>query len=102
MYKLNIQILDKSLEQYYSNHGPVYYDDAGIDLYIPIRVIIPAKAIGFKINLDINCELIDPKTGKKTKMLVEEERAKYYEFPFTFGCNVQWSPCDDVGEYYRQ
>lgn len=70
MYKLNIQILDKSLEQYYCNHGPAYYDDAGIDLYIPYSIFVPAKAIGFKINLGIRCELIDTQTGKNSSYFI--------------------------------
>ena len=47
-------------------------------------------------------KIMDEVTGEKTNQLCHEERVKYYEFPFKFGETVQWGPCEDPGEYYRQ
>lgn len=47
-------------------------------------------------------EVIDEVTGKKERWLMQREEVKYYEFPFTFGTAVQFAPCEDPGEYYRQ
>jgi dUTP pyrophosphatase len=53
--------LTKSL---YTNHRSAYLDDAGIDLFVPVSVVVPANSIGFKIPLFIQCELVDVKQNK--------------------------------------
>jgi len=52
--KLNIQVLDNSLVEYYkerSNHKT----DSGYDLFCPETVIVPPKALGFTIDFKIRC-----------------------------------------------
>lgn len=47
-------------------------------------------------------EVIDEVTGEKQRWLMQREEVKYFEFPFYFGKSVQFAPCEDPGEYYRQ
>ena len=55
---LKIKVLNKELAMPYDNHGPAYPDDAGIDLFVPKSVYVPALAKGFVIPLGIAVELI--------------------------------------------
>ena len=47
-------------------------------------------------------DVTDADTGKVTKELMHREEVKYFELPFYFGKCVQFAPCEDPGEYYRQ
>jgi hypothetical protein len=47
-------------------------------------------------------EAIDTETGEKSMVLCHHEIVKYYEFPFTFGKEIQFGRCEDTGAYYRQ
>ena len=46
---------DEILEMYRSKISN-YSSDAGLDLYIPMDITVPAKSIGFKINHNVSCE----------------------------------------------
>lgn len=50
---------DVNLRNLYQKHSSAYYDDAGIDLFSANNILVPARAISFKIPLDISLELID-------------------------------------------
>ena len=45
--------------------------------------------------------VIDEITGKEKTELVHREVAKYFEFPFYFGCITKFGRCEDTGAYYR-
>ena len=49
MNTLRIKVLDESLESLYKKRVNVE-GDAGVDLYFPEEVIIPAKALGLKVS----------------------------------------------------
>lgn len=69
-YTLKIKIHDTSLYELYTNHKPAYIDDAGIDIYVPNNIIVPAKSRGFKIPLHISTELVDNNQINKSYFIV--------------------------------
>lgn len=55
--RMNIELVDNSLQEFYStvkNH----ITDSGYDLFFPEDITIPAKALGFAIDLKVRCEPI--------------------------------------------
>ena len=46
---------DENVKGFYSERVNIT-GDAGLDLYVPETITIPAKAIGFKINHNVCCE----------------------------------------------
>jgi len=66
MNQLRIKLVDESLEPLYQKR--VNSDgDAGVDLYFPDEVIIPAKEIGVKVDLKIQCEMVQAVHESLTK-----------------------------------
>jgi dUTP pyrophosphatase len=57
MNTLRIKVLDESLESLYKKRVNVE-GDAGVDLYFPEEIIIPAKALGVKVDLKIQAEMV--------------------------------------------
>lgn len=47
-------------------------------------------------------DVIDEITGDKKVELMHREEVDYFEFPFTFGREVQFGPCKDPHEYENQ
>lgn len=47
------------LHSLYRGHGHAYEGDAGIDLFMPTQMIVPAKSLGFRIKLGICAEMRD-------------------------------------------
>lgn len=45
----------ENVKEFYSERANIT-GDAGLDLYVPENITIPAKAIGFKINHNVCCE----------------------------------------------
>lgn len=41
--------------EYFNNHS---HEEAGIDLYVPENIVVPAGALGFKIDLKVKCCLM--------------------------------------------
>ena len=56
MNTLRIKVLDESLVSLYNKRVNVE-GDAGVDLYFPEEVIVPAKALGMKVDLKIQAEM---------------------------------------------
>ena len=57
MNTLRIKVLDESLESLYKKRVNVE-GDAGVDLYFPEEITIPAKALGVKVDLKIQAEMV--------------------------------------------
>ena len=57
MNTLRIKVLDESLESLYKERVNVE-GDAGVDLYFPEEITIPAKALGVKVDLKIQAEMV--------------------------------------------
>lgn len=57
MNTLRIKVLDESLESLYKKRVNVE-GDAGVDLYFPDEVTIPSKALGLKVDLKIQAEMV--------------------------------------------
>ena len=57
MNTLRIKVLDESLEPLYKKRVNVE-GDAGVDLYFPDEVTIPSKALGLKVDLKIQAEMV--------------------------------------------
>ena len=57
MNTLRIKVLDESLESLYKKRVNVE-GDAGVDLYFPNEVTIPSKALGLKVDLKIQAEMV--------------------------------------------
>ena len=54
--KLKIKPFDNNIKKYYLNHGHFHKGDAGIDLFIPSKIIFDPKQT-LPIHLKISCEL---------------------------------------------
>lgn len=48
---------DENIKQMYLNHSSYHDGDAGLDLFCPEDIIIPAKSLG-KVNFGISCEAL--------------------------------------------
>ena len=48
---------DENIKQMYLNHSSYHDGDAGLDLFCPEDIIIPAKSLG-KVNFGISCEVL--------------------------------------------
>ena len=46
---------DEELKKKYTNHSINYVNDVGFDLFVSEDLIVPSKAISFKIKLGIKC-----------------------------------------------
>ena len=57
----------------YENHEHFHEGDAGLDLYMPRTIIVPANSLGFKASLDISCE---PFADKR-----KESGVSFYMYP---------------------
>ena len=60
-YYLDIKMLNSNLSQYYLSKTNQYSDDSGIDLYCPEDLVVPAKSLGFMINLGVAAEVYTKK-----------------------------------------
>ena len=60
---------DENVKGFYSERVNIT-GDAGLDLYVPETITIPAKAIGFKINHNVCCEAT-----------IESRHVSYYMYP---------------------
>jgi len=71
MNTLRIKLLDESLESLYKKRVNVE-GDAGVDLYFPEEVIIPAKELGVKVDLQIQAEMVQAVRSSLTKNIPPE------------------------------
>lgn len=47
---------DDTIREYYNSRVSNVTGDAGLDLFVPEKITVPAKANGFKINHMVSCE----------------------------------------------
>tara|TARA_Y100000592_G_scaffold59499_1_gene93072 strand:- start:4736 stop:5248 length:513 start_codon:yes stop_codon:yes gene_type:complete len=71
MNTLRIKLIDKSLKSLYKKRVNVE-GDAGVDLYFPEEVVIPAKALGLKVDLKIQAEMVQAVDSSLTKNIPKE------------------------------
>ena len=53
---LKIKPENQSVKASYENHSEYHEGDSGLDLFVQGEVVVPAKALGFKIDMMISCE----------------------------------------------
>jgi dUTP pyrophosphatase len=70
---LKIKALNESLKYRYENHCSYHSGDSGFDLFTPVDVVVPAGAISFKIDLEIQCEAFTDKN--------KTNNVSYYLYP---------------------
>lgn len=70
---LKLKVLDNSLKYQYENHSSYHEGDSGLDIFTPNELVIPAGAISFKIDLEIQCEAFTDKN--------KENNVSYYLYP---------------------
>jgi len=73
-YQPRIELRIKTHLEYYTDHKHAYHDDAGIDLYIPYDIIVPARATSHSIPLQIACEMLEHTPSSTTPV-------SYYIYP---------------------
>jgi dUTP pyrophosphatase len=56
---LHIKPNDDNVKVLYDNHTTYHLGDAGLDLFCPEELVIPAKSLGYKVNLGIRCEALN-------------------------------------------
>src|SRR3989338_11445 len=54
---LKIKLTQPSLKPLYQQHATFHTGDAGLDLFAPADIIIPAHARGYVLDLGIQCEM---------------------------------------------
>ena len=47
---------ENEAKPYYENHSTFHDGDSGLDLFVPVETVVPARSIGFKVNMLISCE----------------------------------------------
>ena len=53
---LKIKPENQAVKASYENHSEYHEGDSGLDLFVHGEVVVPAKALGFKIDMMISCE----------------------------------------------
>ena len=53
---LKIKPDNDSVKACYDNHSEYHEGDSGLDLFVQGEVVVPAKTLGFKIDMMISCE----------------------------------------------
>lgn len=86
-YLLKIQLNNPIAKPYYINHTHAYHDDARIDLIVPENITVPAKALGFKINLFVSLEMIDRHTKENVSYYLYG-RSSLSNTPLRLSCAV--------------
>ena len=84
-----------SIRALYENHTTYHEGDSGIDLFVPGRIVVPAKALSFKIDLGISCEAFredyHPDIGPEFSL-------SYYLYPrSSMGANTPLRLANSVG-----
>ena len=49
---------DDNIKALYQNHTHYHDGDAGLDLFCPEEIVVPAKSLGFKVNLGVSAEAL--------------------------------------------
>ena len=49
---------DDNIKSLYLNHTHYHDGDAGLDLFCPEEIIVPAHSLGFKVNLGVSAEAL--------------------------------------------
>ena len=53
---LKIKPENQAVKSSYENHSEYHEGDSGLDLFVQGEVVVPAKALGFKIDMMVSCE----------------------------------------------
>ena len=53
---LKIKPENQAVKASYENHSEYHEGDSGLDLFVQGEVVVPAKALGFKIDMMVSCE----------------------------------------------
>ena len=64
---------ENEAKPYYVNHSTFHDGDSGLDLFVPIETVVPAKSIGFKVNMLISCEPFEDRS--------KNNGVSYYLYP---------------------
>lgn len=56
---LHVSSTNQELKEKYKDHTTYNKGDSGLDLFTPFEVKVPAKAMGFIIDLEISCEMLN-------------------------------------------
>lgn len=70
---LKIKAENDAIRALYENHTEYHPDDSGLDLFVPEDVVIPAKSLGYIIDMKISCEPFVDKS--------KQNHMAYYIYP---------------------
>jgi len=59
---LKIKPTNTTVKNFYENHSTFHEGDSGLDLFVTGNITIPAKSLGFKIDMGIACEAFRDKS----------------------------------------
>ncbi len=59
---LKIKPDNEAVKAMYDNHTEYHEGDSGLDLFVTEEINIPAKSLGFKVDMRISCEAFRDKT----------------------------------------
>ena len=62
---LKLQPSNPGVKAIYENHTSYHEGDSGLDLFVPVDIIVPAGALGFKIDHLISCEPYTDRSKQK-------------------------------------
>ena len=78
---------DDDLKNKYTNHNVNYNTDVGLDIFTPSKIVVPGKAISFKIG-----------TGIKASAYINEKKSSYMIFPrSSMGSKTPLRLCNSIG-----
>ena len=55
----------KTVKNFYENHSTFHEGDSGLDLFVTENIVIPAKALGFKIDMGSVVKHLEIKANKE-------------------------------------
>jgi len=67
LYKAVVINNDSELKEKYMNHNVNYMKDVGLDVFTPVKTVVPANAISFKIGAGIKANAY---TNKKSSYMI--------------------------------
>ena len=78
---------DNELKNKYINHNVNYKTDVGLDIFTPDKIVVPAKAISFKIG-----------TGIRASAYINDIKSSYMIFPrSSMGSKTPLRLCNSIG-----
>ena len=61
---LKIKPVNETVKNFYENHSTFHEGDSGLDLFVTENIVIPAKALGFKIDMVYIVKHLEIKANK--------------------------------------